>query len=413
MEIHTNSSPIGGKMKRQIYMEYRKMWNKITGVAVLAMCAVVILHLFIYLNLQYRAIDSEGQIVEGLASYRALREASEEIKGTMDGTYIRELVDKYNNSFDKSYLKEHRGFLGTGGMTKFMVPNYFINYAYYGAYMSNGNDKIGLEYDFLDSEDEFYKTYKETVKEHLAEVNPYTENQMNILGKKVEKLNTPYQTGYYQGLANLRAWFVLDYGLIFVVLAFALSGIFAKDHAGGVTELTLSSKCGRRNNFNVRWIAGNMFIISIYSIFIGVQLIINGIIATLDGWNLPAQMFWFECLHNITVGEGILILFGGGLLGAIVIGNIVMLTSIKMKNRKVAVILSAIVVFWILKSKNVYGFSKMFNPANFISDSLLTGYCFVGNMVLPYFVIAIIFTVFYVALLWIGIKMSYRKYYID
>ena len=45
MEIHTNSSPIGGKMKRQIYMEYRKMWNKITGVAVLAMCAVVILHL--------------------------------------------------------------------------------------------------------------------------------------------------------------------------------------------------------------------------------------------------------------------------------------------------------------------------------------------------------------------------------
>lgn len=400
-------------MKRQIYMEYRKMWNKITGVAVLAMCVVVILHLFIYLNLQYRAIDSEGQIVEGLASYRALREASEEIKGTMDGTYIRELVDKYNNSFDKLYLKEHRGFLGTGGMTKFMVPNYFINYAYYGAYMSNGNDKIGLEYGFLDSEDEFYKTYKETVKEHLAEVNPYTEEQMNILGKKVDKLNIPYQTGYYQGLANLRAWFVLDYGLIFVVLAFALSGIFAKDHAGGITELTLSSKYGRKNNFNVRWIAGNIFIISIYFIFIGVQLIANGVIATLDGWNLPAQMFWFECLHNITVGEGILILFGGGLLGAIVIGNIVMLISIKMKNRKLAVILSAIAVFWILKSKNVYGFSKMFNPANFISDSLLTGYCFVGDMALPYFVIAIIFTLFYVALLRIGIKMSYRKYYID
>lgn len=400
-------------MKRQIYMEYRKMWNKITGVAVLAMCAVVILHLFIYLNLQYRAIDSEGQIVEGLASYRALKEASEEIKGTMDGTYIRELVDKYNNSFDKSYLKEHRGFLGTGGMTKFMVPNYFINYAYYGAYMSNGNDKIGLEYDFLDSEDEFYKTYKETVKEHLAEVNPYTEEQMNILGKKVDKLNIPYQTGYYQGLANLRAWFVLDYGLIFVVLAFALSGIFAKDHAGGITELTLSSKYGRKNNFNVRWIAGNIFIISIYFIFIGVQLIVNGVIATLDGWNLPAQMFWFECLHNITVGQGILILFGGGLLGAIVIGNIVMLISIKMKNRKLAVILSVIAVFWILKSKNVYGFSKMFNPANFISDSLLTGYCFVGDMALPYFVIAIIFTLFYVALLRIGIKMSYRKYYID
>lgn len=400
-------------MKRQIYMEYRKMWNKITTVAVLAMCAVAMLHLLIYLNLQYRAIDSGGEIVEGLASYRALKEASEEIKGTMDGTYIRELVNKYNDSFDKAYLEEHRGFLGTGGMTKFMVPNYFINYAYYGAYMTNGNDKVGLEYDFLDSEDKFYKTYKETVKEHLEEIYFYSEEQMSVLQEKIDNLKIPYQTGYYQGLANLRAWFVLDYGLVFVVLAFALSGVFAKDYAGGITELTLSSKYGRKNNFKVRWIAGNLFIISVYLIFIGVQLTMNGIIATLDGWNLPAQMFWFECLHNITVGEGILILFGGGLLGAIVIGNIVMLISIKIKIRKMAVILSAIAVFGILKSKNMHGFSKMFHPANFINDSLLTEYCFIGGVALPYFAIVIILTAFYAAAIWIAIKMSYRKYYID
>ena len=50
-------------------------------------------------------------------------------------------------------------------MMKYDVPNYFINFAYYGPYMSNGNEKVGLDYDFLESEERFYTTYKEAVKE--------------------------------------------------------------------------------------------------------------------------------------------------------------------------------------------------------------------------------------------------------
>ncbi len=171
-------------MRRQIWLEYKKVWNEVTRVSVAVMCIVAVLHLLVYLNLQYRAIDSQGQIVEGLASYRALREASEAVKGTMDGDYIKALVESYNNSFDKAYMAEHRGFLGTGGMTKYMVPNYFVNYVYFGAYMSNGNNKIGLDYDFLESEETFYQTYRETVKEHLLLVS-YTEEQVQILEKKI------------------------------------------------------------------------------------------------------------------------------------------------------------------------------------------------------------------------------------
>ena len=161
-------------MKRQIWMEYRKLWNKIAATAVIAMCIVTILHLLTYLNLQYRSIDSRGEIVEGLASYRALREAAKDLNGVMDGEYIQNLISSYNSSFDKAYLAEHRGYLGTGGMTKYMVPNYFINYVYFGLYMSNGNEKVGLDYDYLESEERFYATYKETVKEHLAGENQYT-----------------------------------------------------------------------------------------------------------------------------------------------------------------------------------------------------------------------------------------------
>lgn len=76
-------------MKRQIWMEYRKLWNKVSGVAVIAMCIVALLHVVVYLNWQYRAIDSNGEIVEGLASYRALKEASKDLEGVMDGGIYR------------------------------------------------------------------------------------------------------------------------------------------------------------------------------------------------------------------------------------------------------------------------------------------------------------------------------------
>ena len=122
-------------MKRQIWMEYRKLWNKVSVVAAIAMCVVALLHVFVYLNWQYRTINSDGELVEGLASYRELKEASKDLEGVMDGEYIQKLITSYNNSFEKKYLAKHKGFLGTAGMTKYDVPNYCINYAYFGPWI--------------------------------------------------------------------------------------------------------------------------------------------------------------------------------------------------------------------------------------------------------------------------------------
>ena len=411
---------MGWKMKKQILMEYRKLWNKIAGVAVIAMCVVVILHLLIYSNLQYRSIDSQGQIVEGLASHRTLREATKDLVGVMDGEYIQNLITSYNSSFDKEYLAEHRGYLGTGGMTKYMVPNYFINYAYFGQYMSNGNENVGLDYDFLESEERFYATYKETVKEHLAEgnilSNMYTDEQLLVLYDMVDNLKTPYSTGYFDGLSMLRAWYILDYSLVFYVLAFGLAGLFSKDNAGGVTELTLSSRYGRKKNLNARWIAGNMFIASVFMIYLGTQIVVNGLIGTLDGWNMSAQMMWFTCLYNMKFGTGLNIMFTGGLLGALAVGNIVMLISMKTKNMKLAAALSIIVVYVIVKTENMYSLIGKFmfiSPINFEKDYLIEMFLFIGKTALPWFIVIFALTVLYVAILYIGIRLSYKKYHIN
>lgn len=405
-------------MKRQIWMEYRKLWNKVSGVAVIAMCVVALLHVVVYLNWQYRAIDSNGEIVEGLASYRALKEASKDLEGVMDGEYIQKLITSYNNSFEKEYLAEHKGFLGTAGMTKYDVPNYFINFAYYGPYMSNGNEKVGLDYDFLESEEGFYTKYKDAVKELLAEDSMYlylgySDEQLLVLNKKADNIRTPCTTGYAQGLFNLRTWFIWDYSLVFFVLAFALVGLFSKDNTGGITELTLSTKYGRRRNLNARWIAGNLFAASVYLIYLAVQIIVNGAIGTLAGWNLSAQMLWFSCLHNITLGEGLLIMFFGGLLGTLVIGNIVMLFSIKFKNAKLAAVFSVIVVVLIRQTgnmENLYGIIELFSPMYFEADSLVDLYLFVGNVAVPYFVAVPVVAALYVAVLYVGTRLSYKKY---
>ncbi len=403
-------------MKRQIWMEYRKLWNRISAVAVVFMCVTAVLHVLVYLNLQYRSIDKNGEIVSGLASYRALREASKDLGGVMDGEYLRKLKVSYDNSFEKEYLAEHRGFLGTAGMTKYDVPNYCVNYAYFGPYMTNGNDKVGLDYEFLESEESFYRAYKEAVKESLAEEGLYSEGQLLVLNEKADNMRTPFTTGYAQGLFNLMTWFRWDYSLVFFVLVFALAGLFSKDGAGGVTELTLSSKYGRRRNLNARWIAGNLFSAGVYLIYLAVQILVNGAIGTLAGWNLSAQMLWCDCLYDMTLGGGLSILFFGGLLGVLVIGNLVMLFSIKLKNAKAAAALSVIAVLLIRRTgsmEGLYGTIELLSPMHFGQSGLIRMYRFVGNVAVPYFAAVFVVATLYVAVLYAGVRRSYKKYHVN
>lgn len=286
-------------MRIMVKFEYRKMWNRMSVVAVIAMCILSTLHTFIYLNMKggWRAIDANGNIVSGLESYRALKEACEDIEGTMDGKYIANLQEQYAASVDKQYLDENRGFLGTGGMTKYMYPNYFINYAYFSYYMSNGNNKMGLDYEFLESETSFYQKYREAIKEQLMFENQYaglvkyTDAQIEALEQKIANIDTPVQVAYCQGISNFMNWYDLEYPIFFVVLAFALSCTYAKDSPSGVSELTISTARGRKKNFRARWIAGNLFVASVYLVFVGVLLAEHGAVATFSGFSASAQTY--------------------------------------------------------------------------------------------------------------------------
>lgn len=119
-------------MKGLIKFEYRKIWNGISVVSIAALSILTIIFAVVTLNIQYRTLDKNGNIVTGLPSFRALKESAEDLEGVMDEAYIKNLIKDFDTSFDKAYMNENKGFLGTGGMTKYIIPNYVINYAYYG-----------------------------------------------------------------------------------------------------------------------------------------------------------------------------------------------------------------------------------------------------------------------------------------
>ncbi len=403
-------------MRDLIRFEYKKMCNGISIVSLVALSILTVLFAIVTLNLQYRTIDSDGNVVNGLASFRALKQVSEDLEGALDGEYIRGLIEKYDSSYDKAYLAENRGFLGTGGMTKYIVSNYVINYAYYGPYMSNGNEKVGLDYDFLDSEESFYQKYREAVLEQLLYVNaenglfPHSEEQISVLEQKIQNIKTPFQIAYHMGWANVFGYFGMEYPVFFIILAFCLSGCYAKDSTNGMDELILSSICGRKRDMQARWIAGNLFTVVFYMIYVLVLIAVHGGIASLHGLGASAQTFWFECLHNFSVGTVLLIVFFGGLAGALVMANLVMLLSIKLKNAKLTTVFGIIAVVLMFRQASTYSQMKMLNPLQFKESALLTDFLFVGNVIVPYFVIALLLSAAYITVCWLVLRLSYKKY---
>lgn len=404
-----------------VKFEYRKLWNKVSVVTVTAMFVISSLHTFIYLDLnsQWRAIDKDGDIVSGLASYRTLKEASKDIEGVMDGKYLKSLKDKYELSTDKRYLDEHRGFLGTGGMTKYMYPNYFVNYAYYSYYMSNGNDKIGIDYDFLDSEERFYKKYREAVREQLLYENKYagllkfTKQQLEVLDKKIAEISTPVKVAYCQGISNFMNWFNLEYPVFYVVLAFTLACTYAKDSLSGVSEISLSAANGRKKDFRARWIAGNLFAASVYLIFIGVLLAEHGAAATFSGFGASAQTYWFNCIFNINIGTGMVLKIAGGLLGALVFANFTMLMSCVFKNIKPASAVSVLAALALTKLSGTYSQIKLLYPLQFSTDAVVKDFFFFGKILIPYAAVVMLLTIAYIGLFGFCLGRMNRKYYLN
>lgn len=396
-------------MKTLIKIEYKKIWTRLTKVAVFSFIMIITILSILFCISCSVAITDDGELIVGLKVFRQIKKESIDIEGIMDQAYIDNLIVDFNSSKE---LENHE-YLLKFELNKYRFSNYLINFAYYGPKMMS--DKLKLDFDFLKSESDFYEQYKKAIIEVIKYNNEkdwftYTDQQINKLEEKIDEINVPFKVGYNEGLNLLTAQYGLHFKLTLIVIGFSLSSLYSKDSSNGIDELTLSSKFGRKKNMNARLIAGNLFAIMIYMIFIGILLLVNGTILSLEGWNLPIQTLWNSCFYNITAGTGILIMFFKGLIVTILIANLVMFLSMMVRNIKITMAIVVISIGILLNlTHTTNSLQLQLNPI-YYATSLPDNYYFMGHVMIPYSIAFLFIALCYFALIRVLMLWNYKKY---
>lgn len=280
---------------------------------------------------------------------------------------------------------------------------------------------MGLDFDFVKSEKEFYDKYKKSVSDAIKINNEknwfkYTKEQMSKINEKVNDLKTPFKVGYHGGLSYFNLTYGMQYWLLLLPIVFGLSSLFSKDSNNGIEELTLSSKFGRKKNMNARIIAGNIFAGIVYGIFIVTLFIENGAVHSLHGLGQSTQTVWYTCLYDISLGTSMLIIIGQGLLGVLIFANLVMLISIKVKYSKISTILSLASLWVIVTLTNTTNSLQLqLNPIYF-ATRLAKGprefeiYYFVFNIMIPYSLAFIVLACIYMLFIRALTVGQYKRY---
>lgn len=403
-------------MFKLVKYEFRKMWSLLTiiSIALLIILTVIFNVMGSYFHSTVQVIKNDGTIEKGVKAHFILRKESEDIKGVLDEEYLKKLVKEYNSSEQKKVFKDKPH------MMKYRFVNYFINAINYGANMMPFYGD--LDFDFLNSEEEFYNKYKNYLEQTIKENNEYkgiqkyTDKQIEEIKGKINKLEFPLKVGYNKGLTNFIETYSSYFTIFLIVIVFSLSTVFSKDTNNGVDELLLSSKFGRKKSMNAKIIAGNLFSILVYLIYIFTSLLIHGIFASLDGFGTSSQMFWVKCILNISLGTGILIMLFKGLLCVLVISNLVMFISMLLKNSKLSTITSIGVLFALIKLTYTTDMLKLaLNPiyiATHLNGRLVEfeTYYFIGEMMISYTLIAIILSIIYLIIIRVSTVIVYRRY---
>ncbi|MBZ9607288.1 hypothetical protein G9F73_005540 [Clostridium estertheticum] len=404
-------------MKELVKYEFRKIWTQLTIVAVVSLIVISTITNLIAFYDSSVAITSDGKEVKGIKSFRTIKNESKNIKGVMNQDYLDNLVKEFNSSKEKQEFKDS---LGLDLTTKYNYTNHIINFANYGK--DTFNNMMDLDFDFLKSEKEFYNQYKKSVSDTIRFHNTnnwfkYTDNHMDMINEKIDKLETPFKVDYYEGLTHFIWQYESQYLLVLIVVGFALSSLFSKDSNNGIDELTLSSKFGRKKNMNARIIAGNMFAVAVYIIFIGTLLIEFGAVVSLQGWGVSIQNLWYTCLYNISAGTGILIMISHGILGVLIVANLVMLISIKVKYSKLATLLSLSSIYILERLTYTSNTLQLqLNPIYFANSfysatpNAFEIYYFIGNIMIPYTLVFAVIACIYMLIIRCLTVRQYKRY---
>lgn len=400
-----------------LWYEIKHCFHKNAVFAIGAMLMIGVLHSLIYLNLQYRTVKSDGELVYGLKAFRTYYEISKDLDGVLDDEYLQKLRNEYEKSYEKKFLAEiDRGFLSTGGMMKYIKTNYLLNIPRFGADMSNGNEKMDLSYDYLDSAKSFYRAYKNTVYEMLltfrewSGFRAFAEEEKEILRKKVENIKIPFRIEDTWGFSNATSYLYLEFFIMAFMICFSLSSIFTKDGIHKMSDMELVTMRGRSYHITIRFLAGLIFTMIFTFLQIFVVYSVQGMIQGFDGWKAAVQLYKPCCILDITAGGAFLLWNIGMLCGLLVVAGITMSVSIITKKTKPAIVIASAILYFIMKQSGGYDKWRIFNPFYFKTFSSLEEYYPMFGTVVPYFMVILFLTGLYSFILYMLILFFGKKY---
>lgn len=204
-----------------------------------------------------------------------------------------------------------------------------------------------LEESLYKFDGDLYQVRYQALEEHWKS-DFFTAGEKAELRELNQKLKTPYTYRYAQGYEKMIR---LEYALAVLqslLIAICIPLIFAEEHQRKTAQVIMCSRLGRSSLFQAKMFTGITFSILSTVLLFAAMLIPSALIYGMSGFKTQIQVYFPMLPWNLNMGEMLLILFGIGIMSAVLESIIAMFLAEKFRSSTVP--MAILVGFLILSS---------------------------------------------------------------
>ena len=208
--------------------------------------------------------------------------------------------------------------------------------------------------------------------EQLLESDRLDEDEQAYWLSRYEKIEKPYVYSYSAGyqLFYLSLYVLIWFVFLFIVIA--LAGTFSEESQVRMDALILSCKNGRKPICIAKMLAGITLSVASMMFMLFFELAIVLITYGHEGWQYPIQNICPYVPWDITIGQGMGMIFGIAILLALLFSVFTQLLSLFFKNTSAALALQAgilvVSIFNIPYSMGIASKIWRYRPTNFLNQ---------------------------------------------
>lgn len=402
-------------MKRMIYFEWKKLFDRKLNVTAMLAGYLLILVCVVYSIKNFSCYDKESHsYINGLEGFRLSREKNEEMTDFLTEDYLTRLTESIQAkniplNTDEGYIEMIRPMYD---MLWVLCNNYTD---IRGTFDWKTLNKIATENGIG-----FYKRRIEKVEIFLNtdfSFGNYSEAEKAFWLAMEQKVDTPFQWGDKSSMDFVWDMILIAFSLVFVI-AICISPIFASEHESGAVALLLTAKNGKNRLIYAKMIVAVLFSTFYMTFGIGLGIASVGLTVGIHGAMLPVQLWGTIIPYNWSVGFACTVSFAMMLLIALTVTLFTAFLSSKTKASTATLVID----FLLLAGSALLPMSKessLWNHINYlfpvkvmnVKEVIKTFNSYqLGSVILPYLKMAAGVYLTIGALSVMGVKRNFIKY---